>query len=113
MTFFFMFCCFDNNWHKGHRKLNNCEFTKINLKHLYFLTLYVIRKITNRINMFICYINYFKYNKILISFFWDLYEKQLIFFFFLRETIDMKYGIFTQIQLFLQQLKQCPIKKKK
>ena len=39
--------------------------------------------------------------------------KAIDFFFFLRETIDMKYGIFTQIQLFLQQLKQCPIKKKK
>ena len=30
---------------------------------------YVIRKITNRMNMFILYINYFKHNEILISFF--------------------------------------------
>ena len=35
------------------KKLNICEFTKINLNYLNFLTPYVIRKITNRINMFI------------------------------------------------------------
>ena len=32
---------------------------------------------------------------------------------FMCGTIDLKYGIFTQIQLFLQQLKQCPTKRKK
>ena len=68
-----MFSCFDNNCHKSHKKkLNICEFTKINLNPLNFLTpvcvcvcvcvcveltlqyiFYVIRKITNIINMFI------------------------------------------------------------
>ena len=48
--------------------------------------------------MFIFYINYFKHNEILISFFKDLYEKQLLFFFFLLcETIDLKYDILAQI----------------
>ena len=26
-----MFSCFDNNYHKSHKKKKNCEFTKINL----------------------------------------------------------------------------------
>ena len=38
MTFLLMFSCFDNNCHKSHKKLNICEFTKINLNPLNFLT---------------------------------------------------------------------------
>ena len=53
MTFLLIFNCFDKNCHKSHKKLNICEFTKINLNHLNVLTPYVIRKITNKINMFI------------------------------------------------------------
>ena len=39
MTFLHIFSCFDNNCHKSHKKkLNICEFTKINLNLLNFLT---------------------------------------------------------------------------
>ena len=33
-----MFSCFDNNCHKSNKKKNICEFTKINLNPLNFLT---------------------------------------------------------------------------
>ena len=39
MTFLLMFSCFDNNCHKSHKKkFNICEFTKIKLNPLNFLT---------------------------------------------------------------------------
>ena len=41
MTFFLVFSCFENNWHKNYKKLNICEFTKINLNHLNFLMAYL------------------------------------------------------------------------
>ena len=40
MTFLLMFICFESNWHKSHKKVNICEFTKISLNHLNFLTSY-------------------------------------------------------------------------
>ena len=33
-----MFSCFGSHWHKSHKKLNICEFTKISHNHLNFLT---------------------------------------------------------------------------
>ena len=38
MSFLLMFSLFDNNCHKSHKKLNICEFTKIYLNLLNFLT---------------------------------------------------------------------------
>ena len=45
--------------------------------------------------MFFFYINYFKHNEILISFFLRFIWETIGFF--MWETIDLKYEIFTQI----------------